>query len=203
MQEETFMKRRAFTLLPSLFLAAAALAPIACVSGARGQEITYADVVALFASRCMKCHAENGLMGPAPEGYRLTSYQEAISAVDRVRVVPGQPAASEIVRRVRGQSLPRMPFDGPPFLSDEEIGLVTEWVRQGARSAEGTPATVPAGARIRLQGKLTGQWQLDDLPLIVTDGTRFDKSPRTGDFVEVRGILDGAGGIVAERIRLR
>jgi mono/diheme cytochrome c family protein len=156
MQEETFMKRRAFTLLPSLFLAAAALAPIACVSGARGQEITYADVVALFASRCMKCHAENGLMGPAPEGYRLTSYQEAISAVDRVRVVPGQPAASEIVRRVRGQSLPRMPFDGPPFLSDEEIGLVTEWVRQGARSAEGDAGNRPSRGSNSAAGKAQG-----------------------------------------------
>jgi mono/diheme cytochrome c family protein len=183
--------------------AAAAKGPEALTRAEPGAEATYADVATLFASRCVKCHAEKGLMGPAPEGYRLTSYAEAISAVDRARIVPGNPEASEIVRRVRGQSLPRMPFDGPPFLSDEEIGRVTDWIKKGARSVEGTPAPVPTGARVRLQGRLAGQWKLDDLPLIVTDATRFDKSPRTGDFVEVRGILDGAGAIVAERIRPR
>lgn len=164
---------------------------------------TYADVAPLFASRCVKCHAEKGLMGPAPEGYRLTSYETAISAADRVRVVPGNPAASEIIRRVRGQSLPRMPFDGPPFISDAETELLTEWIKQGARNTDGTPAPVPTGARVRLQGKLTGQWQLDDLPLIMTGATRLDKSPRPGDIVEVRGILDEAGSVVAERIRPR
>jgi mono/diheme cytochrome c family protein len=197
------MKRRPFTLLLGLFSAASAFVAIACASSARGQEITYAEVAPLFAARCVKCHAENGMMGPAPEGYRLTSYEAAISAVDRVRIVPGQPEASELVRRLRGQSLPRMPFDGPPYLGDEEVARITEWILQGARSTDGTPAPVPSGARVRLQGRLVGQWQLDALPLVVTEATRFDKSPRTGDFVEVRGRLDAAGAVVAERIRPR
>lgn len=168
-----------------------------------GAVVTYADVAPLFASRCVKCHTDNGLMGPAPEGYRLTSREAAISAADRVRIVPGQPAASEILRRLRGQSLPRMPFDGPPFLSDEEIALIASWIEQGARSTDGIPAAIPSGARVRLQGRLTAQWQLDDLPLIVSSATRVDKSPRIGDYVEVRGRLDAAGGVVAERIRPR
>jgi mono/diheme cytochrome c family protein len=182
---------------------AVAQEPAAIAAPAPGEVVTYTEVAPLFTARCVKCHADNGLMGPAPEGYRLTSYEAAISAADRVRIVPGQPAASEIVRRLRGQSLPRMPFDGPPYFSDAETALVAVWVEQGARSAAGTPATVPHGARVRLQGRLTGQWQLDELPLIVTGATRIDKSPRTGDFVEVRGRLDAGGGVVAERIRAR
>lgn len=182
---------------------AAAKEPGAVATPAPGSIVTYANVAPLFTARCVKCHTDNGLMGPAPEGYRLTSYEETVSAVDRLRVVPGQPAASEVVRRIRGQSLPRMPFDGPPYFSDAETALVAVWVEQGARSAAGTPATVPHGARLRLQGRLTGQWQLDELPLIVTGATRIDKSPRTGDFVEVRGYLDAGGGVVAGRIRAR
>lgn len=168
-----------------------------------GARVTYADVAPLFASRCVKCHTESGLLGPAPEGYRLTSYEAIIATADRVRVVPGQPAASEIVRRIRGQSLPRMPFDGPPFFSDQETALVAAWIEQGARRADGTPAAIPHGARVRLQGRLADQWQLDGLPLLVSGATRIDKSPRTGDYVEVRGHIDAAGRVVAERIRRR
>jgi mono/diheme cytochrome c family protein len=202
-EEIALFERWIYAGLPPALAAAKAKAPESPAPPEPGTAATYADVATLFAARCVKCHAEKGLMGPAPEGYRLTSHAEAISTVDRARIVPGNPEASEIIRRLRGQSLPRMPFDGPPFLSDEEIGQVTEWIKQGARSVEGTPAPVPTGARVRLQGRLAGQWQLDDLPLIVTDATRFDKSPRTGDFVEVRGIIDGAGAVVAERIRPR
>jgi len=168
-----------------------------------GAEVTYADVAPLFMARCTKCHAEKGLMGPAPEGYILATYEESVSPVDRARVVPGHPAASELVRRIKGESLPRMPFDGPPFLNEAEIELITDWIEKGARNAEGTPAPLPVGARVRIQGRLSGQWQLDGLPLIVTGATRLDKDSRTGDYVEVRGRLDGAGAIVAERIKGR
>jgi len=92
------------------------LAVALCLHLAAGaQATTYADVAPIFATRCAKCHAERGLMGPAPEGYRLNSYEATLSTVDRVRVVPGHPEASELVRRIRGQALPRMPFDGPPL----------------------------------------------------------------------------------------
>jgi mono/diheme cytochrome c family protein len=202
-EEIALFERWIYAGLPPALAAAKAKASESPAPPEPGAVATYADVEPVFTARCVKCHAENGLMGPAPEGYRLTSYEAAISAVDRARIVPGNPEASELVRRVRGQSLPRMPFDGPPYLGDEEVARITEWIKQGARSADGAPAPVPSGARVRLQGRLVGQWQLDALPLIVTDATRFDKSPRTGDYVEVRGRLDAAGGIVAERIRPR
>lgn len=86
--------------------------------------VSYDRVAPIFAQRCAKCHAQQGVMGPAPEDYRLTSYADTISTFGRVRVVPGNPGASELVRRVRGQARPRMPFDGPPYLAEDEIALI-------------------------------------------------------------------------------
>jgi mono/diheme cytochrome c family protein len=170
---------------------------------APGEAATYAQVAPIFATRCAKCHTEQGQMGPAPEGLRLTSYAQTLSSGERARVVPGHPDASELVRRIRGQALPRMPFDGPPYLNEKEIGLIEDWIAQGARNTEGAPAPVPRGARVRLHGRLTDYWQLDGLPLDVSRRTRIDKSPEPGDYVEVRGRLDANGGIEAERIRRR
>lgn len=163
--------------------------------------VRYDRVAPIFATRCAKCHAEQGLMGDPPEGYRLTSYAETISAADRVRVVPGSAGASELVRRIKGQALPRMPFDGPPFLTDDEIELVEQWIADGAMDSAGSPAPVPAGSRVRLHGTLRSPHQLDELAIVITRSTRTDKSPGTGDYVEVRGTLDAAGRVVVDRMR--
>ncbi|WP_234413600.1 c-type cytochrome domain-containing protein [Ideonella sp. A 288] len=167
-----------------------------------GEPVTYAHVAPIFATRCAKCHAPNGLMGAAPEGLVLNAYEATLDSRDRARVVPGQPAASELVRRIRGQARPRMPFDGPPWLSDDETALVTEWVRQGARNAEGRPAPVPVGAEVRLHGTLQGPWQLDELALVPAPSRR-DRSPGVGGYAEVRGRVQADGGIVPQRVRGR
>jgi mono/diheme cytochrome c family protein len=185
---------------------AAAETPPAVVTPPRpqpGDKVTYLHVAPIFASRCAKCHTESGLMGPAPEGYRLTSYESTLSAAERVRVVPGKPDASELVRRIRGQARPRMPFDGPPFLTADEIRLIEEWIAQGARNAEGVTAPVPAGARVRLHGRLEPSNRLDGLVLDIGPGTRVDKNPTPGDYVEVRGRLDDSGCVIVERLRPR
>lgn len=165
--------------------------------------VSYDRVAPIFAQRCAKCHTEQGLMGPAPEGYRLTSYADTISTFDRVRVVPGNPGASELVRRIRGQARPRMPFDGPPYLAEAEIALIEQWIADGARDSAGTPAAIPAGSRVRLHGRLVSPTRLDDLELVITRSTRIDKSPRAGDYVEVRGVIDADGRVVVERMRPR
>ena len=114
--------------------------------------VTYADVAPLLVGRCVKCHGPNSVMGRPPEGYRLDSLQHTLDASDRARVVPGNPSASELVRRIRGESRPRMPFDGPPYLDDAQVRLVEQWIAQGARDAQGRPSPVPAGARVRFRG---------------------------------------------------
>lgn len=170
---------------------------------AAGEPVTYAHVAPILATRCAKCHAATGLMGPAPEGLLLTSHAATVGSVERARVVPGRPEASELMRRLRGQALPRMPFDGPPYLDEEELALVESWIRDGARDGNGVAAPVPVGARLRLHGTLTGRWQLDGLSLRPDAGVRVDKSPGAGDYVEVRGRVAGDGGVEVERLRRR
>ncbi|WP_219724462.1 c-type cytochrome domain-containing protein [Halomonas urumqiensis] len=169
---------------------------------APGERVTYTHVAPILARHCARCHTDNGLHGPAPEGYRLTSLAATLSPSDRVRVVPGHPEASELMRRIRGQARPRMPLDAPP-LSDDEIQLVETWIREGARDASGQAAPMPVGAKVRLHGRLGEQWQLDGLPLAVGSGTRIDKSPRPGDYVQVRGRLAADATVRVERLRRR
>ena len=136
--------------------------------------LTYAEIAPILVGRCAKCHSANGLMGRPPEGYRLDSLQVTLDASDRARVVPGNPGSSELVRRIRGVSRPRMPFDGPPWLDDEDMRLIEQWIAQGARDAEGRAAPVPAGARVRFRGA-----------------------------DEVRGVLAPDGSVRVERVRRR
>lgn len=169
---------------------------------APGGAVTYAQVAPIFATRCARCHTDAGRMGPAPEGYRLTTYAGTLSAADYLRVVPGHPETSELVRRIRGQARPRMPHDGPPYLGAEQIRLIEDWIAQGAKDTAGTPSVVPTGARLRLHGTLEPGWRLDGLPLH-TASARLDRRPRPGDYVEVRGRLEPDGSVRAERIRPR
>ena len=162
---------------------------------APGQPVTWVHVAPLLATRCAQCHTDNGTMGLPPEGYRLTSYEATLSTADRVRVVPGQPGASELLRRVQGHSRPRMPYNGPPWLSAEDTQLIADWIAQGARNAQGQPAPVPVGAKVRLGGTLDAQGRLDGLPLHMGPGARLDKMPRAGEPAQVRGRVE------VERVR--
>lgn len=168
---------------------------------APGQPVTWVHVAPLLATRCAQCHTDNGAMGPPPEGYRLTSYEATLAVADRVRVVPGQPGASELLRRVQGHSRPRMPYNGPPWLSAEDTQLISDWIAQGARNAQGQPAPVPVGARVRLGGTLDAQGRLDGLPLHMGPGARLDKMPRAGDAAQVRGRVGEGGRVEVERVR--
>jgi uncharacterized membrane protein len=167
------------------------------------QPITYAGVAPIISKHCVKCHAGKGMMGPPPEGYRLDSYESILASRDRARVIPGSAAASELVRRIRGRSLPRMPFDGPPYLDEAEIELIVSWIAQGARDSDGNKGPVPVGAKVRMNGRLTEEWELDGMPLIVDSKTRLKKAPSAGGYVEVRGIVQSDGRIRATTIRTR
>ena len=182
---------------------ATALALPSAPADEAGGPVTFAQVAPILARRCAKCHAEGGLMGGPPEGYRLNSYSAAVASADRARILPGNPDGSELVRRIRGQAIPRMPFDGPPYLNAEEIRLIEAWVVDGARSTAGEVAPIPIGARVRLHGVLSGRWRLDDLPLNVATDTRIDENLRVGDQVRIRGTVRPDGSIQIQRIRSR
>lgn len=168
-----------------------------------GEPVTFSHVASIFLKRCVKCHAENGQMGGPPEGLILKTREQILAGGERNVVIPGNPGASKLVRHITGRELPRMPFDGPPYLSDEDIRLITDWIEQGSYDDEGKKAPVPAGARIRLRGTLTGYWEVDGVLITLAPGARIKKEPLPGDTVEVRGTVLPDGGIRVERIRRR
>jgi len=89
----------------------------------------YADVAAVFNQHCVMCHA-----GPRPAyGLRLDSYENTMAGSRNGRmVVPGSPEKSELLKRIRGSSRPRMPMNGPPWLSDNDAKLIENWIAAGA-----------------------------------------------------------------------
>jgi mono/diheme cytochrome c family protein len=164
--------------------------------------ITFAQVEPILVQNCARCHTATGIMGPAPEGYRLDTYAEVLRSDDRARVVPFAPDASGLVRRIRGEGLPRMPLGGPPWLDDAEIDLIVAWITDGPRDAVDAPAPIPVGAELRLHGTWRVDGTLDGLPLDLA-GARVDDDARPGGYVQVRAALAADGRVVVERIRGR
>lgn len=93
--------------------------------------LTFADVAPIFNQSCTSCHSGSD----APTGLKLDSYAAVLKgSQDGPVVVAGKPDASELVKRIRGEVEPRMPYRQPP-LADDKIQRIAAWVRQGA---EGT-----------------------------------------------------------------
>jgi hypothetical protein len=85
------------------------------------------DVSPIFTRYCINCHSSHG----AALGLRLDTYNAALAGSVRGAVLlAGNPANSEVVRRLRGESVPRMPFLGYP-LKQDEIELIERWIDGG------------------------------------------------------------------------
>ena len=78
------------------------------------------------------CHASS-----ATSGFNLGSYQRMLlggSNSGTGIIVPGFPCDSILVQKL-GPTPPfgsRMPFNGPPYFTPEEIALVEDWIAEGA-----------------------------------------------------------------------
>ena len=89
---------------------------------------------------CIGCHTSTG-RNPAG-GLNLNhdaAYDSLVNIAARkpgaIRVIPGDPENSYIVQKVEGRSGIvglRMPFSGPPFLSDGQILILKRWIELGA-----------------------------------------------------------------------
>jgi len=83
------------------------------------------DIQPIFTRACVRCHG-----GAA--GLWLDRYEGVMTGSARGPVViPGNPEASELYRRITGRSQPAMPLGGPP-LSPEEIERIRRWIAAGA-----------------------------------------------------------------------
>jgi len=97
-------------------------------------------IVPLLKNKCFFCHSPEGRSPIGIEVGRLdlstyTSLRAGGAVSGDDIVVPGDPCASVLVEKI--EEYPsfgaRMPLNGPPFLSDQEIQLIRDWIAEGAR----------------------------------------------------------------------
>ncbi len=95
------------------------------------QQVDFAqEIQPLLARRCYACHGPDQQEG----GFRMDDRETLVVEADsgEVPIVPGDPGASELLRRVRSEDLgERMPPEGKP-LSQSEVALLEAWIGSGA-----------------------------------------------------------------------
>ncbi|TWT30186.1 Planctomycete cytochrome C [Posidoniimonas corsicana] len=115
-----------------LTLAALCLAPLWPLTAARG-EVGFNDHIRpILVEHCAGCHG-----GPKQAGGVSVLYRDDLLArgeSGRQTLAPGDPAGSYLIERVSDpdNDFRMPPKEHGPRLSDREVELLTEWVRQGA-----------------------------------------------------------------------
>lgn len=90
---------------------------------------------------CVNCHTSTGRN---PSGGMDLNHDVAhgnlVNVPSRgkpgaIRVIPGDPENSYVIHKIEGRSTivgRRMPFSGPPYLSDGQILIIKRWIALGA-----------------------------------------------------------------------
>ena len=90
----------------------------------------------ILSDRCFKCHGPDGNARKA--NLRLDSYEGAIAALkdepSAHAIVPGDPASSEVYRRISSADTSEVmpPVKSNLKLNEHEIELIRKWISQGA-----------------------------------------------------------------------
>ncbi|MCC6621630.1 MAG: hypothetical protein IT385_10275 [Deltaproteobacteria bacterium] len=99
------------------------------------QPILYRDAVG-----CVPCHDPDSgnAIGFTLGGLDLSDHSGVLAGGVRSgssNVLPGRPCDSALYKKVSpGPPFGgRMPLNGPPFLSEEEIGLIHDWIAEGGQ----------------------------------------------------------------------
>jgi hypothetical protein len=114
-------------------------------------------VAPIFTKYCTGCHNDTDREGKLS----LASFDELQKGGDKgVVVLPGQADSSRLIRVLKGDAEPRMPPEGEPAPSAEELVLLSAWINAGAKGPGGaqpdrkrlvTPRVPPApGAAERI-----------------------------------------------------
>jgi len=85
------------------------------------------QVQPILEARCIKCHGEKMQMAKLD----LRTREAALRGGEKgPSIIPHKPEISSLYRKVAGLEKPLMPMDGK--LSDAEIGILKDWIAQGA-----------------------------------------------------------------------
>ena len=133
------MKR---TLILALCTALLPVIAVAAPKKKAAPTVFQARIVPLLAERCAVCHltgTEAGNMALVPKkAHAALVGAKAMEAPALLRVKPGDPDQSYLVMKLEGSHLDhggsgaQMPFGASP-LSKEEIALIRQWIRDGAK----------------------------------------------------------------------
>lgn len=95
-----------------------------------GPTPTFAEVSAILVKyHCTLCHGA----AKASDGLAVDTFEGLMKGgKDGPAVIPGDPAKSELVKRIKGRKEPRMPMNGPPWLTDAETQTIENWIAAGA-----------------------------------------------------------------------
>lgn len=102
----------------------------------------------VFTPICVACHqggnAPLGLRLDAASSYAMLVGVASVQAPSLMRVEPGDPDGSYLVRKIEGTAATggRMPLEGPP-LAQDRIDLIREWIAAGASADAATRAGPP------------------------------------------------------------
>ena len=93
------------------------------------------DIRPILSDKCFTCHGPDATHRQTSMRFDVESSAKAKLKSGRFAIVPGDPAASEMYRRVSSpDKAVRMPpaYMGKERLSDREIALIQSWIAQGA-----------------------------------------------------------------------
>ena len=138
------LEAAALGLLTAIFLAGCGTvkSPTEPAAAAGGPAFTFTQIQQqIFTPTCAKagCHAastaQEGLILDAGRSYSLLVRHPAAEQSALNRVEPGSPETSYLILKLRGDPAItglRMPEDGPPYLTQEQIDGIAGWIRAGA-----------------------------------------------------------------------
>ena len=87
------------------------------------------EVLPLLSDRCFACHS-----GPTSEALRLDRAEDAVDPLGGAAIVPGDPSASALWRRITHSDPRRLmpPPESKLSLSDSERDVLRRWIEAGA-----------------------------------------------------------------------
>ncbi len=159
---------------------------------------TYAELAPILQARCVMCHSG----ASAAAGLKLDTLEGLLAGSARGPVVrAGAGEASELVRRLRGTSAPRMPMTGPPFLEDAQIAQFAAWIDAGMPA--GSPAAAAAATPPR--PAVSGRADIALIERWIADGARDAQGHAApmpvGAAVRLHGTLVGPAQLDALPLR--
>jgi hypothetical protein len=88
---------------------------------------------------CVTCHTNQGRNPTAQLNLFSDPYTALVNVPSRQRqgavlVIPGDPESSYLVRKLEGRDINnvRMPQNGPPYLTSNQILIIRRWIEIGA-----------------------------------------------------------------------